>query len=92
MEAGPLGELFSTGQFFKPAEAKVADASTGTGSDIAELRKEIGRIQSDQGALLASQQEQLKLLREKLANETTKVEAEKKQNRRMESKRSRRAA
>ncbi len=67
-----------TGQFFfKPAEAKVADASTGTSSDIAELRKEIGRIQSDQGALLASQQEQLKLLREKLADETTKVEAEK---------------
>jgi len=67
-----------TGQFFfKPAEEKVADASTGTVSEIAELRKEIGRIQSDQGALLASQQEQLKLLREKLANETSKVEAEK---------------
>jgi uncharacterized caspase-like protein len=66
-----------TGQFFfKPAEAKVADASTGSDSEIAELRKEIGRIQSDQGALLASQQEQLKLLREKLANETNKVEAE----------------
>jgi uncharacterized caspase-like protein len=67
-----------TGQFFfKPAEAKVADASTGADSEIAELRKEIGRIQSDQGALLASQQEQLKLLREKLANETNKVEAAK---------------
>ena len=67
-----------TGQFFfKPAEAKVADASTGTGSEIAELRKEIGRIQSDQGALLASQQEQLKLLREKLANGPNKVEADK---------------
>jgi uncharacterized caspase-like protein len=67
-----------TGQFFfKPVEAKVADASTGSSSEIAELRKEIGRIQSDQGALLASQQEQLKLLREKLANETNKAEAEK---------------
>jgi uncharacterized caspase-like protein len=67
-----------TGQFFfKPAEAKVADASTGTDSEIAELRKEIGRIQSDQGALLASQQEQLKLLREKLANETNKADADK---------------
>ncbi|HEY8277043.1 MAG TPA: caspase domain-containing protein [Methyloceanibacter sp.] len=67
-----------TGQFFfKPAEEKVADASSGSASEIAELRKEIGRIQSDQGALLASQQEQLKLLREKLANETSKAEAEK---------------
>jgi uncharacterized caspase-like protein len=67
-----------TGQFFfKPAEAKVADASTGADSEIAELRKEIGRIQSDQGALLASQQEQLKLLREKLANETNKADADK---------------
>jgi uncharacterized caspase-like protein len=67
-----------TGQFFfRPAEEKVADASAGTVSEIAELRKEIGRIQSDQGALLASQQEQLKLLREKLANETNKAEAEK---------------
>jgi hypothetical protein len=62
---------------FKPAEEKVADASSGSASEIAELRKEIGRIQSDQGALLASQQEQLKLLREKLANETSKAEAEK---------------
>jgi len=67
-----------TGQFFfKPAEEKVADTSNGSASEIAELRKEIGRIQSDQGALLASQQEQLKLLREKLASETSKADAEK---------------
>jgi uncharacterized caspase-like protein len=64
-----------TGQFFfKPAPEKVADASTQTAAEIAELRKEISRLQSDQGALLASQQEQLKLLREKLAKETSKVE------------------
>jgi uncharacterized caspase-like protein len=64
-----------TGQFFfKPAREKVADASTQTAAEIAELRKEISRLQSDQGALLASQQEQLKLLREKLAKETSKVE------------------
>jgi uncharacterized caspase-like protein len=73
----PFESASLTGQFyFKPAEPKGAEASTGTGSEIAELRKEIGRIQSDQGALLASQQEQLKLLREKLANETNKVGAE----------------
>ncbi len=61
-----------TGQFFfKPAAAQTAaDSSTATGTQIAALQKEIARLQTDQGAVLQSQQEQLDLLKQKLADET----------------------
>lgn len=61
-----------TGQFFfKPAEPKTAaDSSAATGPQIAALQKKIARLQTDQGAALQSQQEQLDLLKQKLAAET----------------------
>jgi uncharacterized caspase-like protein len=61
-----------TGQFFfKPAAPKTAaDDSAETSAQIAALQKEIARLQTDQGAVLQSQQEQLDLLKQKLAAET----------------------
>jgi len=61
-----------TGQFFfKPAAPPtVEDKSAETGAQIAALRQEIAKLQADQGARLTSQQEQLEILRQKLANET----------------------
>ena len=61
-----------TGQFFfKPAAPPtVADQTAETAAQIAALRKEIDRLQADQGARLAAQQEQLEILQQKLASET----------------------
>ncbi len=61
-----------TGQFFfKPGVPKTAsDDSAASGTQIAALQKEIARLQTDQGAALKSQQEQLDLLKQKLAAET----------------------
>jgi uncharacterized caspase-like protein len=52
-----------TGQFFfKPAAAPtVADQTAETAAQIAALRKEIDRLQADQDAQLAAQQEQLEI-------------------------------
>lgn len=66
-----------TGQFyFKPAEPKTAAAqeSVETSAQIAALRKEIERLQTDQGAQLKSQQEQLEALKQKLETETGKAD------------------
>jgi uncharacterized caspase-like protein len=61
-----------TGQFFfKPAAPPtVADQTAETAAQIAALRKEIDRLQADQGARLTAQQEQLEILQQKLASET----------------------
>jgi uncharacterized caspase-like protein len=61
-----------TGQFyFKPvAPPTFADQSAETTAQIAALRKEIDRLQADQGARLTAQQEQLEILQHKLATET----------------------
>ncbi len=61
-----------TGQFyFNPAAPKTSeDKSNETGAQIAALREEIDRLQTNQGALLTVQQEQLALLQEKLQHET----------------------
>jgi uncharacterized caspase-like protein len=61
-----------TGQFFfKPAAPPtVADQTAETAAQIAALHKEIDRLQADQGAKLAAQQEQLEILQQKLAAET----------------------
>jgi uncharacterized caspase-like protein len=61
-----------TGQFFfKPSAPKTAaDESAASGGQIAALQTEIARLQTDQGAALKSQQEQLDLLKQKLADET----------------------
>lgn len=61
-----------TGQFFfKPAAPKTAaDDSAASGAQITALQTEIARLQTDQGAALKSQQEQLDLLKQKLAAET----------------------
>jgi hypothetical protein len=60
-----------TGQFyFKPAEPKpAAQESVESSAQIAALRKEIERLQTDQGAQLKSQQEQLEVLKQKLETE-----------------------
>jgi len=65
-----------TGQFFfKPAAPPtVEDKSAETAAQINALRQEIAKLQADQGARLTSQQEQLEILREKLANETKTAE------------------
>jgi uncharacterized caspase-like protein len=65
-----------TGQFFfKPAAPPtVADESAETAAQIAGLRKEIDRLQADQGARLTAQQEQLEILQHKLASETKTAE------------------
>jgi uncharacterized caspase-like protein len=71
----PFESASLTGQFFfKPAAAPTADTSSETAAELASLRQEIGRLQADQGALLKSQQEQLALLQNKLAEETKAVE------------------
>jgi Caspase domain len=61
-----------TGQFyFNPAAPKTSEDKTNeTGAQIAALREEINRLQTNQGALLTVQQEQLALLQEKLQHET----------------------
>jgi len=61
-----------TGQFFfKPAAPPtVEDKSAETAAQIGALRQEIAKLQADQGARLTSQQEQLEILQQKLANET----------------------
>ncbi len=58
-----------TGQFFfKPAAPQAgADNATATAAELAALRKEIDRLQANQGAMLAAQQEQLEALQQKLA-------------------------
>ena len=64
----PFESASLTGQFFfKPAAARTANTSSETAAELASLRQEIGRLQTDQGALLKSQQEQLALLQNKLA-------------------------
>jgi uncharacterized caspase-like protein len=71
----PFESASLTGQFFfKPAAAGTADTSSETTAELASLRQEIGRLQADQGALLKSQQEQLALLQNKLAEETKAAE------------------
>ena len=57
-----------TGQFFfKPAaRPTVADKTAAAAAQIAALRKEIDKLQADQGARLAAQQEQLEILQQKL--------------------------
>jgi uncharacterized caspase-like protein len=62
-----------TGQFFfKPGTPQAgAGASPDTSADIAALREQIARLQTDQGARLQSQQEQLEVLQKKLAAETS---------------------
>jgi uncharacterized caspase-like protein len=70
----PFESASLTGQFFfKPGVPKTAaaDTSADTSSEIAALRQQIDRLQADQGAQISSQQEQLKLLQQKLANETS---------------------
>ena len=61
-----------TGQFFfKPAaRPTVADKTAAAAAQIAALRKEIDKLQADQGARLAAQQEQLEILQQKLESET----------------------
>ena len=61
-----------TGQFFfKPAAPPtVADKTAEAAAQIAALRKEIDKLQADQGARLAAQQEQLEILQQKLESET----------------------
>ena len=61
-----------TGQFFfKPAaRPTVADKIAAAAAQIAALRKEIDKLQADQGARLAAQQEQLEILQQKLESET----------------------
>jgi len=61
-----------TGQlFFNPkAPPTVADQTADSAAQIAALRQEIERLQADQGARLTAQQEQLEILRHKLASET----------------------
>ena len=75
-----------TGQFyFKPAEPKPAEPkpaepkpaaqeSVESSAQIAALRKEIERLQTDQGAQLKSQQEQLEVLKQKLETENGKAD------------------
>lgn len=65
-----------TGQFFfKPAAPPtVEDKSAETAAQINALRQEIAKLQTDQGARLTSQQEQLEILRQKLATETKTAE------------------
>jgi uncharacterized caspase-like protein len=65
-----------TGQFFfKPAAPPtVEDKSAETAAQIAALRQEIEKLQADQGARLTSHQEQLEILRQKLASETKTAE------------------
>ena len=71
----PFESASLTGQFFfKPAAARTANTSSETAAELASLRQEIGRLQTDQGALLKSQQEQLALLQNKLAEETKAAE------------------
>jgi len=62
-----------TGQFFfKPGTPPAgAGTSPDTSADIAALREQIARLQTDQGARLQSQQEQLEVLQKKLAAETS---------------------
>ena len=71
----PFESASLTGQFFfKPAAPRTTDTSSDTAAELASLREEIGRLQADQGALLKSQQEQLALLQNKLAEETKAAE------------------
>jgi uncharacterized caspase-like protein len=71
----PFESASLTGQFFfKPAAPRTTDTSSDTAAEIASLREEIGRLQADQGALLKSQQGQLALLQNKLAEETNAAE------------------
>jgi uncharacterized caspase-like protein len=72
----PIESTQLTGQFFfKPPPPQQAAKPSPTDPEIAALRQEIARLQADQGALLKSQQEQLALLQEKLAEETKPAEA-----------------
>lgn len=68
----PFESASLTGRFFfKPAAPKIVeDTSSKTSVDIAALRQEIARLQTDQGAQLKSQQEQLQLLQQRLADKT----------------------
>jgi uncharacterized caspase-like protein len=67
----PFESASLTGQFFfKPGVPKVTAAPADTSSELAALRQQIDRLQADQGAQISSQQEQLKLLQQKLASET----------------------
>jgi hypothetical protein len=64
----PFESASLTGKFFFKPRPEVPSPSPS--EEIAALRAEIARLQSDQGALLKSQQEQLERLQAKLANET----------------------
>jgi hypothetical protein len=67
----PFESASLTGKFFfKPPPAAAVDETAKNSDDIAALRAEIARLQTDQGALLKSQQEQLERLQAKLATET----------------------